>query len=194
MSRIPFSVRFPVELAEALDRIADHRGQSRSDLVETIIGGMDAEDRDAVMKTAVVVAPTEKRNLRLSPDTLTRLKQLASDLEPSDFLRRTIAYVVSSVPPEWLQGAGPSGNGHGRPASPRTSRDPHALYAEDEDFEVGGPQGGAIGLAVVVLLVFGALVSFIVRLIFRRPEPPSPGPSKDFRGQLPGGPAGAPGA
>jgi predicted DNA-binding protein len=191
MARVAFSIRFPTELAEALDRIAEHGGQSRSDLVETVIVGVDAEDREAIVKTPVVGAPTEKRNLRLSAEALQQLKQLSGDLAPSDFLRRTIAYVVRMVPPEWRQGAAPSGNGHG-PASSRMRRGPHARQA---DAEVGQTHGAAIGLVVVAVLVaFGALVAFIVWLICRRTEPPSPEPGDDRRGQLPPGPAEARGA
>ena len=78
MARPLFSVRLPRDLAEALDRIAEHAGQSRSDVVEMLIKGLDSEDRDMVLKATVAGAPTEKRNLRLSTDALTRLKQLES--------------------------------------------------------------------------------------------------------------------
>jgi hypothetical protein len=192
MSRTPFSVRFPIELAEALDRIADHRGQSPSDLVEIIIRGLDAEDRDVVMKTAVVGAPSEKRNLRLSPDTLSHLKQLAGDLEPSDFLRRTIACVVAMAPPEWYQEAAQRGNGHG-PASSPPHRGPQARRAHvEDDVEIDDVHAGAGGLVVLAVLVIGALVTLIVWLICRLSEPRSPGPGNDRRGQLPDGPTEAP--
>jgi len=92
MARPLFSVRLPRDLAEALDRIAEHAGQSRSDVVEMLIKGLDSEDRDMVLKATVAGAPTEKRNLRLSSDALTRLKQLAGDLELADFLRRTTPF------------------------------------------------------------------------------------------------------
>jgi len=194
MARPSFSVRFPAELGQALDRIAEHRGQSRSDLVETLIGSLDAEDRDAVIKTTVIGAPTEKRNLRLSPDTLTRLRQLAGDLEPSDFLRRSVACVVAMVPPEWLQEAVPSGNGH-EPASSGTNRRAQARPARvDEDLEIVAASSGVAGLAVLAVLVIGALVTLIVWLICRRPEPPASGPGNDHRGHRPDGAPEPPGA
>src|SRR5262245_57373829 len=118
MARAPFSVRFPVDLAESLDRIAAYCQRSRSDLVEMLIKAVDedAECRDKVMKTVIDASPTERRNLRLSADALTRLKRLCGDLEPADFLRRMIAYVVAMTPPEWRQGPATGANGH-TPAS-----------------------------------------------------------------------------
>ncbi len=152
MRRPSFSVRFTVELAHALDRIAEHRGQSRSDLVEMVIGSLDAEDRDTVVKTTVAGAPTEKRNLRLSPAALARLKELAGDLEPSDFLRRTVACVVAMTPPEWHQDVMPRGNGRG-PASPRTHRGPQARRVQvEDDLEIAAVRSGAAGLAVLAVL------------------------------------------
>jgi hypothetical protein len=188
MARVAFSIRFPAELADALDRIAERRGQSRSDLVEIVIRSLDAEDREAIVKTAVVGAPTEKRNLRLSAEALQQLKRLAGDLELSDFLRRTLTCVVAMVPPEWLHGPTSSGNGHG-PSSSRPRRGPDARQSA-EDVHAGQIHGGAIGLMVVaVLLIVGALVSFIVWLICRQSGPRSPGPGNDPRGQLSDGTA-----
>jgi hypothetical protein len=189
MARPSFSVRFPAELAKALDRIAEHRGQSRSDLVEMVIKELDAEDREMVLKTTVTSAPTEKRNLRLSPDALTRLKQLAGDLEPADFLRRTVACVVAMAPPEWYQTAAQPQNGHGATSS-RTHRGAQSRSARGEDqVDFAAAPSGVAALAVLAVLVIGALVTLIVWLIFRRPEPPSPGPGNDRRGPLPDGTA-----
>lgn len=193
MARIAFSIRFPVELAEALDQIAQRRGYSRSDLVETVIGVVDAEDREAIVKTTVVGAPTEKRNLRLSAAALDHLRQLAGDLEPSDFLRRALAHVVGIFPPGERQEAAPSGNSHG--PGPRRTRRPQGRRGAVDEVELGAAHGAPIVLVVVpVLLAFGALVAFIVWLICRGLAPPSPGPGDDRRGQLPDGPAQAPGA
>lgn len=193
MARVAFSVRFPAELAEALDRIAARGGYSRSDLVETLIGDVDAEDHEAIVKTPVLAAPTDKRNLRLSPDTLRRLNELAGDLPAADFLRRTIAYAVRMAPPEWRQEAAAPGTGD-RLVSSRQRRSFRARQADVEGVEASQVHGSAVGLVVVaVLLILGALVSFIVWLLTRRPEPPSPGPGNDRRGQLPDGPAETPG-
>jgi len=191
MPRVAFSIRFPAKLAEALDRIAQRRGLSRSDLVETMIRGMDAEDREAIVKTTVIGAPTDKRNLRLSADALQHLKQLAGDLEPSDFLRRTIASLATMVPAEWLHDAAPSGNG--RAASSRRRRGPHAGHAPVEDVDVVETAGAAAALVpVAIVLAIGAFVWFIVWLTSRLSEWPSPDAGTDHPGQLPGGTA-APG-
>ncbi len=182
MARMAFSVRFPLGLAGALDRIAEYAGQSRSDVVETLIEGLDSGDRDLVVKTTVDGAPTEKLNLRLSPDALTRLKQLAGDLEPADFLRRTIAYVVAMAPPEWNQEAAAQDNDHG-PASERARRRVRADM--EEGAEVEAPvQAVAAGFALLAILLIGALVALIVWLISRDTGPGTAG-AGDPRGQLP---------
>jgi len=184
MARPLFSVRLPLDLAEALDRIAAHAGQSRSDMVETFIKNLDSEDRDKILKTTVASAPTEKRNLRLSTDALTRLKQLAGDLELADFLRRMLACVVSMAPPAWRQAAAARGTGQG-PTSARPHRRAHA----HPDAEVAAAvHAGAAGLAVLAILLIGALVALIVWLIRRKTDPPASGPGDGPRGQLPAGP------
>ncbi len=183
MLRKAYSVRFPPALANALDTLAARLECSRSDFVERLLGDLDAGDREAIAKTPVPDAPTEKRNLRVSAETLARLTELAGDLEASDFLRRTIAYAVASAPPEWLHKAPP----------PR--RGSVARQADvEQDVGVGGPGGAAGPVVVLILLAFGALVSFIVWLIFRLSDPPTPGPGPERRGPLPDGPTGAPGA
>jgi hypothetical protein len=186
MGRPLFSVRFPPGLAHALDRIAEFRGQSRSDVVEMIIKGLDSEDREMVFKTTVADAPTEKLNLRLRADTLTRLTQLAGELEPADFLRRTIAYVVAMAPPEWNQETGAQGNGH-EPASERARRRVCADHATmEEGVEVAEPvQAAAAGFVLLAIVLIGALVTLIVWLVSRDTGPPTPRPSDDPRGQLP---------
>jgi len=183
MLRKAYSVRFPPALANALDTLAARLGYTRSDFVERLLGDLDAADRAAIAETSVSDASTAKRNLRLSAETLARLTELAGDGEASDFLRRTIAYVVAAAPPEWLQGSPP----------PRRRSDVPQAGIE-EDVELNAP-GGAIGpVVVLVVLAIGALVTFIVWLIFRLSDSPSPGPDTDRRGPLPDGPARAPGA
>jgi hypothetical protein len=185
MGRPLFSVRLPVALAEALDRIAGHAGQSRSDLVETLIKGLDGEDRDMVVKTAVAGAPTEKRNLRLSNDALSQLKQLAGDLELADFLRRMLAYVVAMAPPEWHQGVGAQRNGHGA-ASARARPGIRADYADDVE-GVADVQCRSAALVVLAVFLIAALAVLIAWLTWRETNPPGSGPSDDPRGQLPPG-------
>jgi Ribbon-helix-helix protein, copG family len=187
MARPAFSIRFPEDLAEALDRIAEHREQSRSDLVETLIRALDDEDRDMVLKTTVTGAPTEKLNLRLSADALTRLKQLAGDLEPADFLRRLIACIVAMAPPEWRQRAAAQANRHG-PASARAGRRVHTDLADEEGgAAVSAVQAGAASVALLAIFLIGALVTLIVWLIWRGTDPPASEPSNNPGGQLPPG-------
>src|SRR5262245_50054183 len=131
MLRKAYSVRFPPALAYALDTLAARLGHSRSDFVERILRDLDAEDREAIAKTALAAAPTEKRNLRLSGEALARLTELAGDGEASDFLRRMIAYVVASAPAELLQES----------ASP--AKDPPSRYAHIDETGEFGPPGGA---------------------------------------------------
>ena len=83
--------------------------------------------------------------------------------------------------------------GAGAPPPPRRRSDVPQAGIE-EDVELNAP-GGAIGpVVVLVVLAIGALVTFIVWLIFRLSDSPSPGPDTDRRGPLPDGPARAPGA
>jgi predicted DNA-binding protein len=185
MARPSFSVRFPADLAEALDRIAEYHGQSRSDVVETLIKGLDSDDRDMVLKTTVAGAPTKKLNLRLSADTLTRLKQLSADLEPADFLRRTLAYVVAMAPPDWHAASAPQGNGH-EPSAARARRRVHRDHVNDAEV-VAAVQAGSAGRALFAIVLIGALITLIVWLIWRKTDPDS-GPLDDPRGQLPPGP------
>lgn len=180
MTRVAFSIRFPPELVEALDRIAERRGQSRSDLVEILIRDMDAEDRVAVVRTTVVGAPTERRNLRLSTESLQRLKELAGDLEPSDFLRRMVAYLAAMVPPELLEDSPARGNGHQK-ASFTTSRRVHGRGARVHYGKAGHPDASALGIVVVAVVLLGLLVSFIMWLIHRSLDAPS---SDSRTGQL----------
>ena len=186
MARPSFSVRFPADLAAALDRIAEYHGQSRSDVVETLIKGLDSEDRDMVLKTTVAGAPTDKLNLRLSADTLTRLKQLSGDLEPADFLRRTLAYVVAMAPPDWHAASEAEGNGNG-PASARARRRAYRDHVDDADV-AAAVQAGSAGLAIFAVLLIGALITLIIWLIRRKTDPQDSGPLDDPRGQLPPGP------
>jgi hypothetical protein len=188
MARLPFSVRFPAELAESLDRIAAYCQKSRSDLVEMIITAVDenAEYRDEVVKTVVDASPTERRNLRLSAEVLTRLKRLCGDLEPADFLRRMIAYVVAMASPEWRQGSATDANDHAPESSraPRSADEVPPEFDDEDGVEVAAVRASATGLAVLTLIVVGALVALIVWLIWRDNDPPAFG-SPDIRGQLP---------
>jgi hypothetical protein len=191
MLRKAYSVRFPIALANALDTLSARTGHSRSDLIENLLGDVDQDDREAIVKTPVPGASTEKRNLRLSPGALQQLEQLAGDLEPSDFLRRTVAYVVQMVPPEEHQQLGPSGDG--RPVSPRMRR-PHGRRGAVEEVAHNVTHGAApIGLIVTpVLLALGVLIAFIVWVVYRLSSPPPPRLADDRRGHLPPGPAGSP--
>lgn len=180
MGRPLFSVRFPPDLAESLDRIAEHREQSRSDLVEMLIRGLDDEDRDMVLKTTVTGAPTEKLNLRLSAEALTRLKQLAGDLEPADFLRRLTACIVAMAPPEWRQREAAQASRHRRV---------HTNYSDVDGAAVAAAaQTGAASLALLAIFLIAAFVTLIVWLISRDIGPPASGPSDNSGGQLPPGP------
>src|SRR5438445_10271909 len=68
MARPLFSVRLPRDLAEALDRIAEPAGQSRSDVVDMLSQGLDSDDRDMVLNATVAGARTEKRTPHLSSE------------------------------------------------------------------------------------------------------------------------------
>src|SRR5262249_53368092 len=132
--------------------------------------------RAAIIETTVG-APTEKRNLRLSVQAQERLKQLAGDVAPSEFLRRMIAYAVNSEFPEWQNEF--SGDNH-QEARP----DWHYPDAEEDDPmpPVSTLPIGPIGLGAFLVLV--ALVSFVFWLIDRSSELRSRGPESGPPGQL----------
>ncbi len=183
MARTAFSVRFPPTLADALDGWAAARQSSRSDLVERIITATTAEDRGEILQTPVSGAPTEKLNLRLSPAALAHLAQLAGDLPPADFLRRTVTTALrlagrTSAGPRESAAAGSPGVSRrsqvGAPERPASGSEVHVLL---------------IGLAVVVLIVaLIFVIGLLVRAVIRAWEPPPPPPGPDFRGQLDAGP------
>jgi hypothetical protein len=191
MARVAFSIRFPPQLADALAWLSQKLECSPSDLVERILTGVDEPTRDEIIQAAVEGAPTQKRNLRLSTDTLARLKELAGDLEPSEFLRRTIAHVVATAPPEYRQGAAPYEDDQ-RPTSAGPRERSRLRDADDGDgagIQAASSAGGL--LIVAVLLAIGGLVWFIVWLVFRLSEGPSSGPGSDPPRQLPGGNVGS---
>jgi predicted transcriptional regulator len=182
MPRTAFSIRLPADLAEVFDRIAMHRGSSRSDSVETLIQAIDAEDREAIVNTTVVGAPTEKCNLRLNPETIERLKQLAGDVEVSDFLRRILSYIVAMAPSDWLA--------HEPDSSPsskqrRSLRSRHRRTVDPgEDLsavQAAVPLGSVVAVAVTVL---AAVMFLIVWFVNRMSAGPSSPPDAKSRGQL----------
>src|SRR5262245_17253093 len=183
MARVAFSVRFPSHLAESLDWLTTKNRTSRSDLVQAILGAIEESDRDQILKTAAEGAATERRNLRLSADSLARLRQLAGDLRPSDFLRRMIAYVVQMLPPQERHQMESPGSSP-RATSSRARR-LHGRRTAGEDVDLTAANGPQIGLLIVpVLLAIGALISLIVWLLCRQSAPSPPGPGDDARGQL----------
>jgi hypothetical protein len=182
MARTPFSVRFPPELVDALDGLAVRFRTSRSDLVEGLIDDIQNDERLAILKTAVAGAPTEKRNLRLSPTALTRLKELAGDLEPSDFLRRTIAYAATLVSPQEIQGA-PTARHTRKPTSSGARGQAYSRYRHDEGMDTSRAHANLVGLLFIAVLLVGALAFAVVWLISHR-ERPSPAPDTPPRGQL----------
>jgi len=175
-SRVALSVRFSRDLAAVLDHIAERGKASRSDVVETVIRAAEPEDRAAIIETTVG-PPTEKRNLRLSAEAQERLKQLAGDMAPSEFLRRMIAYAVNSDFPEWrLEFSGDT--------DPEAQPDSHSPEAADYD---PIPPGSALPIGLIVLgalLVLAALGSFVFWLIDRSSERRSRGSDSGPQGQL----------
>src|SRR5262249_25950006 len=152
----------------------------RSDSVEALIHSIDGDDREAIVATTIVGAPTERCNLRLSPETIGRLKELAGDIEVSDFLRRALSYVVAVAPPEWLAHQPESSDSGKQRRSVRSERrrlageDPYAVQA-----------GVPLGLVVVVAAtLLAAVLSLIVWFFNRISVDPSSPLDADSGGQL----------
>ncbi len=75
MANILLSVRLSSWLAAALDRAAEYLDLSPSQLVEMLLRGSGAY-REELLKTPVQGPFTEKRNLRLRPETIQQLRRL----------------------------------------------------------------------------------------------------------------------
>jgi hypothetical protein len=179
MARTAFSVRFPASLADALDNWASVRHFSRSDLVEAIITTTTAEHREQILQTPVTGAPTEKLNLRLSPWALAHLAQVAGDIPPADFLRRTVAAAL-----EVADQAPAEPRGSSAASSSRADRRSRARAASET--EVHAP---VIGLVVLVgIAALGIVIWLLVQALARASEPPPAPPGPDFGGQLDTGP------
>ena len=183
MARPLFSVRLPRELADFLDHVAEHSGKSRSDVVEMLINSLDPEDCELALKTTVPGSFTEKRNLRLSPESLSRLKQFAWDFEPVDFLRRLLAYLFTMAP-DWQQPR-PAQNDH-EDAPARSRRRRRVEHADvDGAGEVAtGIHASAAALVFLAICLVGAVVTLIMWLTLRT-DPSAGLRQQDSGGQLP---------
>jgi hypothetical protein len=180
MARTAFSVRFPAPLADALDDWAGARQSSRSDLVEALITATTAEDRAEILQAAVRGAPTEKLNLRLSPAALAHLAQLAGDLPPADFLRRTVSAALGFAGQTPAEPRGPSSAA----SSPRAGRRSRARAVERADSEAA-VHAPLIGVVVLVLIAaLGVVIWLLAQALVRASERPPPSPRPDSRGQL----------
>ncbi|MFI5339683.1 MAG: hypothetical protein ACHQ7N_07585 [Candidatus Methylomirabilales bacterium] len=174
MPTILMSVRLSPRLAAALDHLAAHLGHSPSEIVETLLGQSEAH-RDTILRGPVAGPFSEKINLRLHPEAMTRLRALAAgasggtpSTEPSTFVRLMLGHFLA---PETLRADFPQ-------VADRLAQD-EALEAEDQGGRTGrptevflgpvpGPQGVFLFLLVTVglpLLILGiiALVDWLQR-------------------------------
>jgi hypothetical protein len=175
MGRPLLSVRFPAPLANALDDLAQKQQWSRSDLVEKLIEGITVDDREEILQTRLSGPPTERLNFRLSPETVDRLRDLASDVGPAEFLRRTVACAVEGV----------QGSDLSRPNSTqaRSGRRPERYAATGQPVVVV-PRGASLLIFLAILVALGAFAVFHVWRIRRMAEPPTAPPTDANRGQL----------
>ncbi len=88
------SVRLTLQLAATLDRMAGHLGCSPSRLVERLLCGGEPYQTE-VLKSRMQGPFPEKRNLRLSPGAIQRLRRLTGDTESGAYIRSLLAYFFS---------------------------------------------------------------------------------------------------
>ena len=189
MPNFQLSVRLPTWLTTVLDRAAEYLDLSPSQLVGGLLQGGEPYHEE-FLKIQVEGPFSEKRHLRLSPEAVNQLRQLAQyrrvppgefvySIKPSVCIRSMLAFFFSS--PEAFQAVVPNA-----PRGEEWAR----LYEEDEaqiprtsTFPRAAPPWGSwVGilllLAILVLLLFEILdlVKQPKRRQAPRPRTPSPPP------------------
>ena len=198
MANILLSVRLSPRLAAVLDRVTDHLDCSPSQLVEMLLRGSGAYQEE-LLKTPVQGPFTEKRNLRLRPETiqqmrrLTRCRDLPSggsvyDLEPSVYIRSVLVYFFSK--PQAFQSLVPN--------APRAEEWARILEEEERMLRarqtprVAPPGDPSVGILILllpllILLIIGIMDFFKDSPLHEPPRPPRPpAPPKDSEEKLAG--------
>jgi len=164
-----------------LDAFAEQQHSSRSDLVERIVNAVTSEDLGKILVAEIPQAPSVKLNLRLSPEALAHLKQLAGDMPPADFLRQVFACVAEDE-----DTPGTVTQAQQEPAHGRSRRREPADVVEPDLVGVQRTPGIVVPLAAVVFIaVLALLVGFLVGWFFSRRATSPPARIPEPRGQLP---------
>lgn len=188
MATVLVSVRLSPELAAAVDRAARRLEGTPSGLVEALLDRSEPR-REEILKAAPPGPFTEKRNLRLSPETLDRVRRLAGDTtEPSVFIRQVLAYFFSV--PDWARlllgdnGRSPAHDTRGTASSSR--RDGHRAAPPPPGIAPGHPLVAFLVLFVLLLPLLVTAVEALIRWLRRRrarpgapPGPPTTGAKPD---------------
>ncbi len=95
MATTLFSVRLSLWLDGALNQLTKWIGRSPSRLVEDLLESSEIEP-SKITQVEDEESLTEKINLRLSPEAMERLRQLArgAGIEPSVFIRLMLIYLI----------------------------------------------------------------------------------------------------
>jgi hypothetical protein len=169
-------MRFPNELAEALDELAAERQSSRSELVEELIMSTTLEDRADILETPLPATAGGRRNFSLGREAVNHLKTIAGEIPPADFLRRTVAYVV---------GADYSASETNGP--PRPDLRLHPRYSQGIS-----PNPLVVFFVATAVVALGALIAWGIRRWTEDSDvtPPASGSTPPAQGQLgPGSPS-----
>ncbi len=196
MPNFPLSVRLPTRLATALGWISEYLDLSPSQLVEMLLRGSGAYQEE-LLKTPVQGPFTEKRNLRLRPETIQQLRQLTRyrhvpsagsvyDIEPSVYIRSMLAYFFSK--PQAFQSVVPN--------APRAEEWARILEEEERILRrtrttrVARPAHPRVGMLILllpllILLIIGIMDLFNDSPLHEPPRPPRPpAPPKDSEERL----------
>ncbi len=178
MANILLSVRLSPRLAAILDRATQHLDCSPSELVEMLLRGSRAYQEE-LLRIPVQGRFTEKRNLRLRPETIQELRRLTGykedpfgepvyDIERSTYIRSTLAYFFSNS--QAFQSVVPDG--------PRAEEWARILKEEVQTLRTrqtaraARPGDPRIGVLILVLPFLVLLIIGIVDLFKGSAEPP----------------------
>lgn len=173
MPTVLMSVRLSPELAAMVDRASERLECSPSGLVEALLERSEPR-REDIVQWAAQGPLTEKRNLRLAPEAVRRLDDLAgTTIEPSGFIRQTLGYFLST--PEWHPLLADTGNGD-TGAEPKPASGSRRSRGATPRQVHGQPQSSLLaGLASFFLALLLPLVILAVQGLtgwLRRPGEP----------------------
>jgi hypothetical protein len=168
MAKMAFSIRVPEPIVDALDDFAQHKGCSRSEVVERVITEVIAAHRQEILDADVPAAPTAKLNLHLEPGSIAHLRTVAGNTPTPEFLRKALACVLSvvdenGIPPD----------SEPTPSAVRTQQRARRRVVAAEPIQYTESSGAFVPItAVVVMSLVAFLIGVLIAwLLLRRDAP-----------------------